>query len=168
MPATKEMAMNETTMELQGDREIVITRTFNGPARIVFYAFSQPEYVRRWWAPRSHGVNVAQCEADVRTGGAYRYVLRGRKGEEMAFSGTYTEVVPNTRLVYTQVFEPMAQMGNVVVTVTFEEHDGKTDLVMHSLYPSKETRDAVIASGMEHGMRETLEQLEALVASLVS
>jgi uncharacterized protein YndB with AHSA1/START domain len=167
MPATTMKTMNETTMELQGDREIVITRTFNGPARMVYAAFSKPEYVRRWWAPTSHGVTVASCEADVRAGGAYRYVLGGRKGEELAFSGTYTEVVPNSRLVYTQVFEPMAQMGDSVVTVTFHEHDGKTDLVMHSRYPSKATRDAVIASGMEHGMRETMEQLEDLVASLV-
>lgn len=160
--------IHETTMQVTGDREIVITRTFNGPARIVFYAFSQPEYVRRWWAPKSHAVGLSSCEADVRTGGAYRYVLRGRNGEELAFSGTYTEVVPNSRLVYTQVFEPMAQMGSVVITVTFDEHDGKTDLVMHSLYPSKQARDAVIATGMEHGMRETMDQLEDLIASLTS
>lgn len=158
--------MHETTMELTGDREIVITRTFNGPARIVFDAFTRAEYVRRWWAPASHGVTIASCEADVRTGGAYRYVIRGRRGEELGFSGVYTEVVPDARLVYTQVFEPMAQMGSVVVAVTFGEHDGKTDVTMHSLYPSTQARDAIIASGMEHGMRETMDQLEELVVSL--
>jgi uncharacterized protein YndB with AHSA1/START domain len=101
MPAgTMMKTTSETTMELTGAREIVIKRTFNGPARIVYDAFSRPEYVRRWWAPKSHGVHVASCEADVRAGGAYRYVLSGRKGEELAFSGTCTEVVPNARLVY--------------------------------------------------------------------
>jgi uncharacterized protein YndB with AHSA1/START domain len=163
MPAT----MNETTMTLVGDREIVITRSFNAPARSVFDAVTKPEYVERWWAPKSHAVSVA-CTADVRAGGAYRYVLTGRKGEKLGFSGTYTEVTPYSRLVYTQIFEPMAQMGSVIVTVTFEERGEKTRVVMHSLYPSKDARDGIIASGMEHGMRETMDQLEELVGSLTS
>ena len=157
---------NLTTMELGPDREIVITRTFNGPARIVFDAWTRPELVRRWWAPKTHGVTLASCEADVRVGGRYRYVLQPEGGEAFAFSGEYTEVTPHTRLVYTQAFEPMADAGHVVVTVSFEERDGKTHLVSHELYPSREARDAALESGMESGMRETMDQLDELVASL--
>jgi uncharacterized protein YndB with AHSA1/START domain len=158
--------VNQTSMELKGDREIVIARTFNGPARIVFDAWTKPELVKRWWAPKSHGVSVVSCDADVRVGGNYRYVLRPAKGDEIAFSGKYTEVTPCSRLVYTQIFEPMAGAGEVIITVTFDEHDGKTHLVANELYPSKEVRDIVLASGMEHGMRETMDQLDELVASL--
>jgi uncharacterized protein YndB with AHSA1/START domain len=163
--------MSQTTMELRGDREIVIARTFNGPARIVFDAWTKPELVKRWWAPKSHHVSVVGCDAAVRVGGGYRYVLRLDTGNEFAFSGRYTEVTPHSRLVYTQVFEPTASGANegdeeVIITVTFDEHHGKTHLVSRSLCPSKEVRDAIIASGMEHGMRETMDQLDALVASL--
>jgi uncharacterized protein YndB with AHSA1/START domain len=158
--------MNQTTMELESERTIVITRTFNGPARIVFDAWTRPELVKRWWAPKSLGASIASCDADVRVGGNYRYVLRLDTGDEMAFSGTYTEVTPHSRLVYTQVFEPMQDAGAVIVTVTFDERDGKTHLVAHELYPSQEVREAALASGMEHGMRETMDQLDELVASL--
>jgi uncharacterized protein YndB with AHSA1/START domain len=159
-------AVSQTSMELRSDREIVISRTFNGPARIVFDAWTNPELVRRWWAPKSHGVSVVACDADVRPGGIYRYVLRPNAGGEFAFSGTYTEVAPHSRLVYTQVYEPMRDAGEVIVTVTFQEHDGRTHLVAHELYPSREARAGALASGMEHGMRETMDQLDELVASL--
>ena len=173
MPASEgsePIAMNETSLELESDREIVIRRTFNGPARIVFDAWTQPDLVRRWWAPRSRGVSVVGCDASVSVGGGYRYVLRLDRGGEFAFSGRYTEVTPHTRLVYTQVFEPKASGGNagheaVVVTVTFDERDGKTHMVSRSLCPSKAVRDAIIASGMEHGMRETMDQLDELVGT---
>jgi uncharacterized protein YndB with AHSA1/START domain len=163
--------INQTSMELVGDREIVIARTFNGPARIVFDAWTKPELVRRWWAPRSGCVSMVGCDAAVRAGGYYRYVLRLDAGNEFAFSGKYTEVTPHSRLVYTQFFELTAEGVNpddaaLVITVTFDEHDDKTHVVSHSLCPSKDVRDAVIASGMEHGMRETLDQLQELVASL--
>ena len=163
--------MNQTTLELKGDREIVIARTFNGPARIVFDAWTKPELVARWWAPTSLGVPIARCDADVRVGGGYRYVLRARGGQEFAFSGKYAEVTPHSRLVYTQIFEPDASGANpedagIIVTVTFDERDDKTHLVSHSLCPSKDVRDAIIASGMEHGMRETMDLLDELVASL--
>ncbi len=158
--------MNATTMELKSDREIIITRTFNAPARIVFDAWTKPELVRRWWAPKSHGVVVALCEADVRVGGDYRYVLRQAAGDEFGFSGRYSEVTPHTRLVYTQIFEPMADAGAVIVTVTFDERAGKTYLTSHEMYPSKEAREAALAAGMEHGMRESMDQLDNLVASL--
>jgi len=107
----------------------------------------------------------------VRTGGHYRYVILHRTGSKFAFSGKYTEVTPHSRLVYTQIFEPTASGANpgdaeVIVTVTFDERDGRTHLVSNSLCPSKEVRDAIIATGMEHGMRETMDQLEELVATL--
>jgi uncharacterized protein YndB with AHSA1/START domain len=159
-------ARNETTVELQSDRELIITRCFDAPVRMVFEAWTSAELVRRWWAPRSHGVTMAGCEADVRVGGKYRYVLRNSEGGEIAFSGEYREIQPPTRLVYTQVFEPMAGAGAVVVTVTFEETGGKTRMISHERYPSKQARDGALASGMEHGLRETLDQLEELVAAL--
>ena len=159
---------NVTTMELGAEREVVITRAFNGPARIVFDAWTRPELVRRWWAPKSHGVTLVGCDADVRVGGKYRYVLQPEGGEAFAFSGEYTEVTPHTRLVYTQVFEPMADAGHVIVTVSFEERGGKTYLVSRELYPSREAREAALSAGMESGMRETMDQLDRLVASLAS
>jgi uncharacterized protein YndB with AHSA1/START domain len=157
---------NQTTMELKADRELVITRTFNAPARIVFDAWTKAELVKRWWAPKSHGVSIAECNADVRVGGSYRYVLRPKEGDDIAFSGKYTEITPHSRLVYTQFFEPMRDAGAVIVTITFEEQGAKTRLVSHELYPSKEAREAALGSGMEHGMRETMDQLDELVASL--
>ncbi|UJR78448.1 SRPBCC family protein [Sandaracinus amylolyticus] len=157
--------MSETSMELRGDREIIIARTFRAPPRIVFEAYTKPEHVKRWWAPKSLGCEVTSCEADVRVGGRYRFVTRAG-GQDFAFSGTYTEVTSPTRLVYTQVFEPMADAGHAVVTVTFEDHEGTTRFVSHELYPSAEAREAALASGMEHGMRETMRQLDELVVSL--
>jgi uncharacterized protein YndB with AHSA1/START domain len=160
------VVMNTTSMQLQSDREIIIARAFNGPAHVVFDAWTKPEFVKRWWAPKSHGVTLVGCEADVRVGGKYRYVLRLATGEEIAFYGEYTEVTPYSRLVYSQVFEPMRDAGEVIVSVDLEERDGKTHLVAHEMYPSKEAREATLASGMEHGMRETMDQLEQLVVSL--
>ena len=158
--------MNETDMRLQGDREIVISRTFNAPARIVWDAVTKPEHLKRWWAPKSHGVALVQCDVDLRVGGKYRYVMQQGNGPLMAFSGTYAEIMPPSRIVYDEIFEPMAGAGSVRVTITFEEHDGKTRMVNHSVYPSAQVRDTVLATGMEHGMREAMEQLEELVTSL--
>jgi uncharacterized protein YndB with AHSA1/START domain len=165
--------MNLTTMDLEGDREIVIRRTFNGAARIVFDAWTKPELVRRWWAPKSHRVSVTACDAAVQVGGHYRYVLRLDSGKEFAFSGMYLEVTPPSRLVYTEIYEPTAAGAKpddaaVVITVTFDERDGKTHLVSRSLCPSKEVRDTILASGMEHGMREAMDALEELVGELGS
>jgi len=157
---------NRTTVERRSDRELVVTRTFNGPARIVFDAWTKPEHLKRWWAPKSLGVSLFSCEADVRAGGSYRYVFGRDPEHAMAFSGTYTEVTPPTRLVWTQVFEQMREAGETIVTATFDERDGKTELVVHQHFASKEALDGAIASGMERGMRETYEQLEELVGSL--
>ena len=137
-----------------------------GPRESYSNAWTKPELVRRWWAPASHCVSIVACDANVRVGGSYRYVMRRDTGQEFAFSGMYTELTPYTRMVYTQIFEPMRAAGAVTVTVTLDERDGQTHLVVHSLYPSKETLEAAIASGMEHGMRETMDQLDELVASL--
>jgi uncharacterized protein YndB with AHSA1/START domain len=159
-------SMNRTSMEVVSDRELVITRTFNAPARVMFDAWTKPELLKRWWAPKSHRVVLVGCEADVRVGGRYRYVLQRDGGQQLAFSGQYTAVAPSSRLVYTSVFEPMKAAGESVVTVTFEEQGQVTHLTVHEMYPSKAVLDGVLASGMEHGMRETMDQLDALVASL--
>lgn len=174
MAAVKEsdaLPMNKTTLELPSDREILISRAFNGPARIVFDAYTRPELVARWWAPKSIGVSLVSCDADVRVGGTYRYVMQVREVGKMAFSGTYHEVTPHSRLVYTEKFEPTAAGTSpddvgITVTVTFDERDGKTHVTSRSLCPTKEVRDGIIATGMEKGMRESMDQLEELVASL--
>jgi len=164
-------AMNQTSVERTSDRELTIARSFNAPPRIVFDAWTNAELVRRWWAPVSLGVSILSCEADVRVGGRYRYVLKARDMDPFAFSGTYREVTPHSRLVYTSFFEPglappKDESEAAVVTVTFEAEGDKTRLVARELYPSKEVLDGAIATGMEVGMRETMDLLDELVESL--
>jgi uncharacterized protein YndB with AHSA1/START domain len=155
---------NPTTTERKSDRELVVTRTFNGPARIVFEAWTKPELLKRWWAPKSFGLTMISCEADVRVGGTYRLVFRhDASPEPMAFFGRYIEVTPHSRLVWTN---EEGEGGGQVTTVTFEEKGGKTLLVMHDLYPSKEALDAAIASGSTSGTGETFEQLDELLVTL--
>jgi uncharacterized protein YndB with AHSA1/START domain len=151
---------NGTTVERKSERELVVTRTFNGPARVVFEAWTQPELLKRWWAPKSTGLFLLSCEADVRVGGRYRFEFGRDASKPMAFFGRYIEVTPNSRLVWTN------EEGDdgAVTTVTFEEKGGETLLVMHELYPSKEARDDALA-GMEGGMPETFEQLDELLAT---
>ena len=171
MHATKEnepASMNRTGVERRSDHELVVTRTVNGPARLLFEAWTKPELLKRWWAPCSLGVSLLVCDADVRVGGSYRYVFGRDARHPMAFSGVYTNVTPYSTLVYTQIFEPLRDAGEAIVTVTFDEHRGKTRLVLRELYPSKEALDGAVASGMEHGIRETMEQLDQLVASLTA
>ncbi len=164
---TPPTSKNQTSMRIQSDHEVVIERTFNAPPAIVFKAWTRTELVRQWWVPNSCGMTMTECSAELRPGGAYRYALRNPDGSEVGFSGTYTEITPPTKLVYTQVFEPMAQAGHVVITVTFEERPGgKTHLISHEAYPSKEALDAAVSAGMEFGMRLTMDQLDELVASL--
>ena len=151
---------NRTTVERKSERELVVTRTFNGPARIVFEAWTKPELLKRWWAPKSTGVSLISCEADVRVGGRYRFEFGHEASKPMVFFGRYIEVIPNLRLVWTN-----DESDGAVTTVTFEEKGGKTLLVMHELYPSKEALDAAIA-GMEGGMSETFGQLDELLANL--
>ena len=135
---------NRTTVERKSERELVVTRTFNGPARIVFEAWTKPELFKRWWVPKSMGVSLLSCEMDVRVGGKYRLVFGHDASKPMAFFGRYIEVTPHSRLVWTN---DEGGDGGAVTTVTFEEKGGKTLLVVHDLYPSKEALDAAIASG---------------------
>jgi uncharacterized protein YndB with AHSA1/START domain len=152
---------NRTIVERKSERELVITRTFNGPARIVFESWTKPELVKLWWAPKSTGVSLLSCEADVRVGGGYRFEFGHEGSKPMAFFGRYIEVTPHSRLVWTNEESD----GGAVTTVTFEDKGDKTLLVMHELYPSKEALDASIA-GMEGGMTETFAQLDELLVTL--
>jgi uncharacterized protein YndB with AHSA1/START domain len=164
---TGESAMrNETIVERTADRDLVVTRTFNAPARIVFDAWTKPELLKRWWAPRSFGVTLFECESDLRVGGAYRYAFGRDPRTPEVFSGRYIEVNSPSRLVLTQVYERMSHAGEAVVTATFEESEGRTRLTLHQLFPSKEALEGALASGMERGMRVTLDQLDALVAEM--
>jgi uncharacterized protein YndB with AHSA1/START domain len=153
---------NRTTVERKSERELVVTRTFNAPARIVFEAWTKPELFQRWWVPKSFGLTLLSFEADVRVGGKYRLLSAHGASEPMAFYGTYLEVTPCSRLVWTN---EEGEDGGQVTTVTFEEKDGKTLLVMHDLYPSKEALDAAIASGSTSGTGEAFDQLDELLLS---
>jgi uncharacterized protein YndB with AHSA1/START domain len=150
-----------TTVERKSERELVVTRTFNGPARIVFEAWTKPELLKRWWAPKSTGVSLLSCEADVRVGGRYRFEFGHQGSKPMAFFGRYIEVTPHSRLVWTNEESD----DGAVTTVTFEEKSGKTLLVMHEFYPSKEALDGAIA-GMADGMPESFAQLDELLVNL--
>jgi uncharacterized protein YndB with AHSA1/START domain len=155
---------NHTTAERKSERELVVTRTINGPARIVFEAWTKPELFKQWWVPKSFGLSVLSCEMDVRVGGRYRLVFsHSAAPKPMEFFGRYLEVTPHSRLVWTN--EEGGDSGQVT-TVTFEERGGKTLLIMHDLYPSKEALDGAIASGSTGGMDETFEQLDELLAAL--
>jgi uncharacterized protein YndB with AHSA1/START domain len=154
---------NRTTAERKSERELVVTRTVNGPARVVFEAFTKPELFKRWWVPKSFNLSLLSCELDVRVGGTYRLVFSHNGSEPMAFFGSYLEVTPHSRLVWTN---DEGDDAGAVTTATFEEQGGKTLLVLHDLYPSKEALDAAIASGATSGMPETLEQLDELLVSL--
>ena len=147
----------------KSDREVVVTRTFDAPARLVFEAWSKPELFKKWWVPRSMGMTLRSCELDVRTGGKYRLVFGDDPANPMAFFGNYLEVVPNKRIVWTN--EESGADGSVT-TVTFEEKDGKTPLVMSELYPTKEALDA--AGSAQEAMNETFGQLDELLASLAA
>jgi uncharacterized protein YndB with AHSA1/START domain len=152
---------NQTTVERKSERELVTTRTFDAPARIVFEAWTRPELFQRWWVPKSAGVSLLSCEMDVRVGGKYRLEFGSGDSKPMAFFGKYIEVIPYSRLVWTNEESD----DGAITTVTFEEKGGKTLLVMHELYPSKEALDHAIA-GMPEGMPETFAQLDELLVTL--
>jgi uncharacterized protein YndB with AHSA1/START domain len=154
-----------TTLERKSDCELVITRTFDAPAHIVFEAWTKPELIQRWWTPKSFGITFVSCEADVRTGGTYRFVFSHPDFEQpMAFFGTYVEVIPPSRIVWTN--EEGAD--GAVTTVTFEEKGGKTLLVLHELYPSKQALEDAIESGSPNGAGEQFEALDEVLTTLVS
>lgn len=156
-----------TSVERVSDRELVIKRLFRAKPRLVFDAMTKPELLRRWWAPKSIGLELVEITGDPRVGGAYRWVF-GKKGQPaMAFSGIYKELVPGELVCYTQIFEPMREAGEGLITAVFQAHDEAfTRFTQRELYPSKTVLDGAINSGMERGARESLEQLEALFSEL--
>ncbi len=151
---------NRTTVERTSDREFAVTRTFDAPARLVFEAWTKPELLKLWWAPKSMGMSLVSCEADVRVGGTYRFEFGLGGAETMAFFGTYLEVEPHSRLVWTN---EEGDGGEAVTTMTFEEKAGKTLLVLRERHPSKEAVDEAIGFG--EGLRETFDQLDELLVT---
>ena len=156
--------MKRTTVERKSDREVVVTRTFDAPARLVFEAWTRPDLFKQWWVPRSMGMTLRSCELDVRTGGKYRLVFGDDPAHPMAFFGKYLDVVPNQRIVWTN--EESGADGSVT-TVSFEEKNGKTTLVMSELYPTKEALDAA-GTGAQDALHETFGQLDQVLASLAA
>jgi uncharacterized protein YndB with AHSA1/START domain len=154
---------NPTTVERKSDRELVVTRTFDAPARIIFQAWSKPELFRRWWIPKSMGMTLISYEADIRTGGSYRLEISHQGSKPMAFFGKYLEVTPHSRMVWTNEESP----DGPVTTVTLEEKGGKTLLVLSELHPSKAALDAA-GTGALDAMPETFGQLDGLVAELIA
>jgi uncharacterized protein YndB with AHSA1/START domain len=154
---------NATTSERTSDRELVVTRMVNAPARIVFDAWTKPDLMMRWWAPKSFGITFLSCEIDARTGGSYRFVFGHPSAPEpMAFFGKYIDVIPNARLVWTN---EEGDQGPVS-TLTFDERDGGTRVVLHELYPSKEALDEALASGSTGAWPEQYIALDGLLAEL--
>ncbi len=150
---------------LPTDEQILITREFNAPKHLVYRAYTTPELVKRWWAGQRG--EVTSVEIDLRVGGKWRYVMVANEGFEVGFHGDYREIVPNERLVFTEVYEGVPEEGEpAVVTVTFTEVDGRTTLTMLTDVPSKEVRDLIIDSGMEAGMQEGMDLLEKVAVSL--
>ncbi len=166
MDATREseatLTENNARVQRTSERELVVTRTVNGPARIVYEAWTKPELLKRWWAPKSYPISLLSCETDPRVGGRYRLVF-GYEGTTFEFFGRYLEVTPHSRLVWTN---DEGDGGEQITTVTFAETGGSTLVVVHDLYASKEALDGAIASGSTSGMPESLAQLDELVVSL--
>lgn len=152
---------HRTTVERTSDREVVVTRTINGPARLVFEALTKAELLRRWWVPESMGMTLLSCEVDARVGGKYRLVF-DHSPEPAEFFGTYVDVTPYSRLAWTN---EEGGEGGPVTTVTFEEQGGKTLVVLRERYPSKEALDAA-GTGAADAMVETFDQLDALLVTL--
>lgn len=153
---------NPTTVERKSDRELVVTRIFNGPRHLVFEAWTKPELFKRWWAPRSFGLTMLSCEMDVRVGGTYRLEFGHSSSEQpMAFFGKYIEVTPPIRFAWTN--EETGE-GVTVTTVTFDDRGNETLVVMHDLYPSKEALDEAISSGSTSGFGEQFQQLDEFLA----
>ena len=157
---------NATTVERESERALVVKRTFNAPARLVFEAWTKPELIKQWWTPKSFGITFVSCEADVRTGETYKFVFSHPDFEQpMAFFGKYVEVTPGSRIVWTNE----ETSDGPISTVTFEEKNGKTLLVLTELYPSKQALDDAIANGSTatSGAGEQFELLDELLVTLV-
>ena len=147
------------------EQDIVITRLFDAPRRLVYEAMTKPEHVKRWWGILDDRYSVPVCEIDLRVGGKWRFVGRGPHGEGPAFYGVYREVAPPDRVVFTEIYEPFPDTESVV-TAVFTEEDGKTRLTATCLYPSKEVRDIVLNTGMTKGAATSYDRLEEVAKSL--
>ena len=154
-------AKNRATVERKSDRELVVTRTINGPAHLVFEAWTKAELFKRWWVPKSAGLSLVSCEMDVRVGGGYRLVFALEGSKTMAFFGKYLEVTPPSRLVWTN---DEGGEGGPVTTATFEEKAGQTLVVLHELHSSKDSLDA--GMGAYDAIDETFDQLDELLTTL--
>jgi uncharacterized protein YndB with AHSA1/START domain len=154
---------HSAVVTLPSDTEILITRVFDAPRRHVWTAYTEPEYIRRWWAGQRG--TVTSAEVDLRVGGTWRYVMTAHGDVEVAFHGEYREIEPLERLVHTEVFEGMPD-AEALDVVTFEEHDGRTTLSILMSVPIKEIRDGIIESGMEDGMQEGMDLLEEIAIEL--
>lgn len=143
------------------DREVVLTRVFDAPRQMVFDAFTKPELLKRWFGPR--GWSLVVCEVDLKVGGGFRFVMRGPDGKDMGMRGVYHEITPPDRSVHMESFDDFP--GESTVTTVLVEKDGRTTLTATVLYPSREVRDAVIQSGMEHGAAESYDKLAEMLAS---
>src|SRR5262245_62073140 len=154
--------MDRTTIERTSDQELVVTRTINGPRDVVFEAWTDAELFRQWWVPASYGLTLLSCEIDARVGGGYRLTF-DTGAEPMSFFGRYLDVTPPSRLVWTNEED---DGGTVVTTATFEEDGGRTRLVVHDRYPSKEALDEAIATGATSWNDESFDQLDELLGRL--
>jgi uncharacterized protein YndB with AHSA1/START domain len=151
------------TVTLPQDDQILITREFDAPRHLVYRAYTEPELIRRWWAGRRG--DVTSAEADLRVGGGWRYVMVGREGQEVAFHGEFREIIPNERIVSTEVYEG-APDSEAVNLITFTESGERTTLSILMQLDSRETRDAIIATGMESGLQEAFDLLDEVAGSL--
>jgi uncharacterized protein YndB with AHSA1/START domain len=151
-------------VETRGDCEIVMTRVFDASRDLVFKALTTPALLKRWFGP--HGWTLTECEVDLRVGGAWRFLSHGPDGRTMGMRGVYREIVRSERIQYTESFDDWAAQGSALITTTLIERDGKTTLTCVSLAPSRDVRDAVIKSGMEHGAAETYDRLADVLGAL--
>lgn len=147
-----------------GKQDIILTRTFDAPRALVFQAYTDPKLIPQWWGPRKYKTIVDRME--LKKGGIWRYINRGSDGQEFAFNGVYHEIAAPERLLYTYEFEGMPPGRAGIVTITFEEQNGKTLLTDKSLFQSVEDRDAVVQSGMEQGAAETFDRFEELLSKM--
>jgi uncharacterized protein YndB with AHSA1/START domain len=164
MVVTRTRNSDSFTVTTPSDCEIRMTRLFDAPRRLVFEAMSKPEHITQWWGRLGDGYSVPVCEVDLRVGGTWRFVNRHPKGEA-AFHGVYREVAAPDRVVFTEIFEEFPDAESVVTAVYTEEH-GKTRLTATVLYPSREVRDMVLKTGMQHGAAISYDRLEDVVGRL--
>jgi uncharacterized protein YndB with AHSA1/START domain len=156
-------APGSLTVTTPTDRQIVLTRVFDAPRRLVFAAFTRPELLRRWFGAR--GWNLVVCEVDLRVGGGWRFVSRGPDGAEMGQGGVYREVVPPDRLVHTELFDDQSYPGESLIAHDFAEQDGRTTLTSTLLYATREGRDTVLRYPLARGVAESYERLAELLRS---